>query len=284
MSNRKYREIGQKLQDARIKKGWSLDEVQLKLQISKRYLMALEAGETDDLPGDYYIQSLVKQYSNLLGISVNHDTIKKEPNSIKEWRRDHQKVTSRSQRDARQRKSVLIGLINQHPWLMGNIFIIVVWLLVWGASSDIAHRSKTNFEVPRQVRVTDETKKVPVSKKKAKAKAKAKKQSSFKLEPVAGKIDTFKVTLGKNQKSVDLQMKVNQANSWGQLQQTLPVNKALWQGNLQAKQIQKATLAKGSTYVIRVGNAKDFEAKLNDKAIPLTQNGQILRTITIFVS
>ncbi len=67
MGTKKYKVIGMRLQDARLKKGWTLDEVQLKLQISKRYLMALEVGEDDDLPGDYYTQSLIKQYANLLG-------------------------------------------------------------------------------------------------------------------------------------------------------------------------------------------------------------------------
>lgn len=158
MSTRKYKEIGERLQDARIKKGWTIEEVQFKLQISKRYLMALEAGENDDLPGDYYTQSLIKQYANLLEIDLGSRNLKSEPNSIKEWRRAHAEISSRSQKEAQQRKSVLQGLIRQHPWLMGIVLVVVIWLLVWGAFNDMAGHTKSTFKVPNQVKVVDTTK------------------------------------------------------------------------------------------------------------------------------
>ncbi|MCZ3394186.1 helix-turn-helix domain-containing protein, partial [Enterococcus faecium] len=121
-------------------------------------LMALEAGENDDLPGDYYTQSLIKQYANLLEIDLGSRNLKSEPNSIKEWRRTHAEISSRSQKEAQQRKSVLQGLIRQHPWLMGIVLVVVIWLLVWGAFNDMAGHTKSTFKVPNQVKVVDTTK------------------------------------------------------------------------------------------------------------------------------
>ena len=50
-------EVGKKLHDARVAKGYTLDDLQQATKIQKRYLIAIEDEKFDELPGDFYAVS-----------------------------------------------------------------------------------------------------------------------------------------------------------------------------------------------------------------------------------
>ena len=54
-------EVGKRLRSARIEKGYTLDDLQQITKIQKRYLLALEQGKFDELPGDFYVRGFIKQ-------------------------------------------------------------------------------------------------------------------------------------------------------------------------------------------------------------------------------
>jgi len=59
--------IGDNLRQARLNKNISLDELQQKTKIQKRYLEAIEKGAFDLLPGDYYVRTFIRQYAEVVG-------------------------------------------------------------------------------------------------------------------------------------------------------------------------------------------------------------------------
>ena len=61
-------EIGEILKQARIEKGYTLDDLQQTTKIQKRYLQAIEDGNTDILPGRFYARAFVKQYADIVGL------------------------------------------------------------------------------------------------------------------------------------------------------------------------------------------------------------------------
>lgn len=64
--------IGDKLRQARLNKNISLDELQQKTKIQKRYLEAIEKGAFDLLPGDYYVRTFLRQYAEVVGENGEH--------------------------------------------------------------------------------------------------------------------------------------------------------------------------------------------------------------------
>lgn len=64
-------ELGQALKDAREAKGMSLDDLQEETKIQKRYLRAIEEGNFDQLPGDFYTRAFIKSYAEAVDLNFS---------------------------------------------------------------------------------------------------------------------------------------------------------------------------------------------------------------------
>ena len=62
-------EVGRMLEEARLRKGITLDKVEADLKIRKNYLLAMESGSWEDLPGYAYATGFLRTYGEYLGLS-----------------------------------------------------------------------------------------------------------------------------------------------------------------------------------------------------------------------
>ena len=61
-------ELGSRLRSEREEKGLTLDDLAGQTRIQKRYLQAIEDGNTDILPGRFYMRAFVKQYADIVDL------------------------------------------------------------------------------------------------------------------------------------------------------------------------------------------------------------------------
>ncbi len=67
---------GERLKQARLKQGKSLQDLAAQTRISVQFLEAIEAGNLDAIPGEFFRRSFLKQYASALG--VNPDEVQPE--------------------------------------------------------------------------------------------------------------------------------------------------------------------------------------------------------------
>lgn len=61
-------EIGNRLKEARLEKGLSLDDLQSVTKIQKRYLQGIEEGNYKMMPGPFYVRAFIKQYAEAVDL------------------------------------------------------------------------------------------------------------------------------------------------------------------------------------------------------------------------
>ncbi|WP_017471947.1 helix-turn-helix domain-containing protein [Amphibacillus jilinensis] len=64
-------QIGEKLKEARLEKGLSLDDVQRLTKIQTRHLQAIERNDFSVIPGSFYIRAFIKEYANVVDLDPN---------------------------------------------------------------------------------------------------------------------------------------------------------------------------------------------------------------------
>lgn len=73
-------ELGTRLKEARLAKGYTLEDLQEKTKIQKRYLSAIEEGNYGVMPGTFYVRAFIKQYAEVVDLDANElfETYKSE--------------------------------------------------------------------------------------------------------------------------------------------------------------------------------------------------------------
>lgn len=124
--------IGEKLKEARHKKGLSLKEIQAELKIRTAYLEAMENDRFEDIPGETYQRAFLRTYASYLGLDA--DSIIEEYNTIY-TRHENQKEA---------------GAGEKSSGLLARIISVVLILLILGAAVYLAlPERKSQPELPQ---------------------------------------------------------------------------------------------------------------------------------------
>ncbi|WP_119327367.1 RodZ domain-containing protein [Companilactobacillus musae] len=274
-------EIGQKLRNARIKKGYTIDDLQQITKIQKRYLIAIEEGQFDHLPGDFYVRAFIKQYSDAVGISSDDllEEYKAEiPNSQPTQEAKPEETKTRTIKE--ESNSFLSNLGNYIPQIVvGIIILVIIGVIAFG----MVHRnqSASSVTIPKE-NTTQTTKKS--SKKKTPKKAKTEEKTETKATGATVKesdtTGTYTITNAPSD-GVKVVVEGNDGQAWIQFSEG---SNTTWQQALSANEKKSTTVPSDTTtFTVQTGNVKNTKITIDGKSVDLSksQSGStIVKTLT----
>ncbi|ATO45911.1 hypothetical protein C5L30_002412 [Companilactobacillus farciminis] len=271
-------EIGQKLRNARIKKGYTIDDLQQITKIQKRYLIAIEEGQFDHLPGDFYVRAFIKQYSDAVGISSDDllEEYKSDiPNAQPTQETAPEETKTRSIKE--ESNSFFSNLGNYIPQIVvGIIVVVIIGVIAFG----MIHRNQSSSSVTIPKDNTEQTTKK--AKKTTKKKA-AKKTETKSKETAVKESDTEGTYTITNAPSDGLKVVVEGSNgqAWIQFKEG---DNTTWQQALSADEKKETTVPSDTTtFTIQTGNVNNTKVTIDGKDVDLSksQSGDtIVKTLT----
>lgn len=288
-------ELGNRLKEARVAKGLSLDDLQSMTKIQKRYLIGIEDGNYASMPGNFYVRAFIKQYAEALNLNPDEifETYKGEIPASYNDDLPQQLSRVKTHKTISETNSKIFDIL---PKILIGVFVIgvasLLYYFVYKHAGDNTNES-INKETERVKIVKSEN----LEKEKADAKENTtntldeKKDDQQKEEEQQTTVDetpkqeiTAVQSSGRNStyelKNADkfVVKLVSKGQTWVSIKNGK--GKSFFQGTLKTDGTVSQTedLSAESTAVIRVGNAADTEIYINDQkleyAVPATANVQ----------
>ncbi|MEG2503476.1 MAG: helix-turn-helix domain-containing protein, partial [Carnobacterium sp.] len=123
-------EIGEKLQEARKAKGYTLDDLQQMTKIQKRYLIAIEEGNFDVMPGKFYARAFIKQYADTVGL--NGDQLLEQYTDAVPQTHDEEYVEKVNTNQTRSENHVTNELVEKIKNMLPTILIVLLVFAIIG--------------------------------------------------------------------------------------------------------------------------------------------------------
>lgn len=155
-------ELGKRLKDARLEKGMSIEDLQEKTKIQKRYLLGIEEGNYSIMPGPFYVRAFIKQYCEAVGLDPEEIFEQYKSDIPSTHRDDLPEQLSRVQ----SRKSVPVNhskFLEMLPRILIIAFVLGALFLLWYllpnfTSKDPAPNNENGGEEEIRFETSDELK------------------------------------------------------------------------------------------------------------------------------
>ncbi|MDA5386555.1 helix-turn-helix domain-containing protein [Loigolactobacillus backii] len=283
-------EIGQKLRDARVEKGYTLDDLQQITKIQKRYLIAIEEGHFDQLPGDFYVRAFVKQYADTVGLD-SEELLTEFNDTIPQVRPQEETTPAAGKPDTRTASRPSNQVLGQLQRYLPTIIVVVVVIIILGVVFAFTRGNRQQSKAvidSSSVSVSVQSSSKKQSSSNGSSQSQAKKATKKQTKATTPKLEnltnttttaTFNYTNAPTTNKLALYAD-DSKQAWSSV---TAGGKTVWQGTLKSAE-QTIDLPAGTTsFVIQTGNATNTKAKLNDKAVNLDPKnvGGIVKKITI---
>lgn len=276
-------ELGKRLIEAREEKGMSLEDLQTVTKIQKRYLLAIEQGNYDIIPGKFYVRAFIKQYAEAVGLNPEQlfEEFRKDVPSTYNDEVSDKLSNIKPQRELPKPASKVLELLPTILIIGGVLVVIaIIYVIVQAVNHDSGQ--KNNQTAPQQ---SESKYEVSEDSSLAKDQKKKEKASSDDQEKSSKKDDSSKDS-SKDDETVSLKA----ANTEGstttyevsgadEMKLTISATKASWlrvrdesgkvlkMGELKDGESFKTDLSEISQVDIRLGNATGIDIKVNDETL-----------------
>ncbi|MEK4685850.1 RodZ domain-containing protein [Bacillus sp. FSL M8-0256] len=272
-------ELGKRLVEAREEKGMSLEDLQTVTKIQKRYLLAIEQGNYDIIPGKFYVRAFIKQYAEAVGLNPEQlfEEFRKDVPSTYNDEVSDKLSNIKPQRELPKPASKVLELLPTILIIGGIIVVIaIIYVIVQAVNHDSGQ--KNNQAAPQQseskYEVSEDSSLAKDQKKKEKASSDDKEKSSkkddsskddetvsLKATNTEGSTTTYEVS---GADEMELKISASQA-SWLRVRDES--GKVLKMGELKDGESFKTDLSDLSQVDIRLGNASGIDIKVNEETL-----------------
>lgn len=257
----------------------SLEDLQTVTKIQKRYLLAIEQGNYDIIPGKFYVRAFIKQYAEAVGLNPEQlfEEFRKDVPSTYNDEVSDKLSNIKPQRELPKPASKVLELLPTILIIGGIIVVIaIIYVIVQAVNHDSGQ--KNNQAAPQQseskYEVSEDSSLAKDQKKKEKATSDDKEKSSkkddsskddetvsLKATNTEGSTTTYEVS---GADEMELTISASQA-SWLRVRDES--GKVLKMGELKDGESFKTDLSDLSQVDIRLGNASGIDIKVNDEKL-----------------
>lgn len=151
--------LGERLKEARNRKGFTLDDLQEITKIQKRYLAGIENEEYDGMPGSFYIRAFIKQYAEAVDLDADEmlDLYRGSSGKQEELKEEEQQMATPTLSRSRTRSTSQFNEVM--PKIIVALFIIVILLVLtflWRHKA--TNKSELEINTDNPVQVEDQSK------------------------------------------------------------------------------------------------------------------------------
>ena len=288
-------ELGNRLKEARLAKGFSLDDVQSMTKIQKRYLIGIEEGNYASMPGNFYVRAFIKQYSESLGLNPDEifETYKSEIPAAYHDELPQQLSRVKTHKSINEGNSKILNLL---PKILIGVFVVglasLIYVLVTNHAGNDSNESLSKENDPVKYVKSENLEKAKEAEKKEKEKEEetAKQKEEEKAPEVvtptqeitvvqsAGRDTTYEL---KNADKFVVKLVAKGGDAWVSVKNGK--GRTFCSATLKpdGTSSQTVDLSAETLANIRVGNAANTEIYINDQkleyAIPATANVQNIK-------
>lgn len=257
----------------------SLEDLQTVTKIQKRYLLAIEQGNYDIIPGKFYVRAFIKQYAEAVGLNPEQlfEEFRKDVPSTYNDEVSDKLSNIKPQRELPKPASKVLELLPTILIIGGIIVVIaIIYVIVQAVNHDSGQ--KNNQAAPQQseskYEVSEDSSLAKDQKKKEKASSDDKEKSSkkddsskddetvsLKATNTEGSTTTYEVS---GADEMEIKISASQA-SWLRVRDES--GKVLKMGELKDGESFKTDLSDLSQVDIRLGNASGIDIKVNDETL-----------------
>ncbi|MET3405193.1 helix-turn-helix domain-containing protein [Priestia megaterium] len=314
-------ELGQRLRQERESKGLSLEDLQKLTKIQKRYLLGIEEGNYEVMPGKFYVRAFIKQYCEAIGLDTDaiFEEYKSDIPSTQTEDMPQQLSRVRSRKEIPQHTKGVSKAYDYLPTVLVVAGVVVVGIIIWVIAQNIVsdkNKEQANQEAPNsevqqsntQEETNETTAKNDNSKsedeqsaadKKEQEKEKAEKEKVAKEKAEKEKAEKEKKDSGKQEykevqktgrsatyalsgtDAFNLEVTSTQADTW--LDVKNGKGNAFFSSILKKGETKEFDLTKETEARVNIGYSPGVELKVNGKAVdlPFDSSKQVRQVVTI---
>ncbi|AYM03532.1 helix-turn-helix domain-containing protein [Levilactobacillus yiduensis] len=276
MSDNSKITLGKTLRDARIAKGFTLDDLQQTTKIQKRYLIAIEDQNFDELPGDFYVRAFIKQYADMVDLD-GAELLKQFDSALPSTQTQEyvDKVNENNPETRSQQRQVderYVKLRRTIPVIGIVIVVLVILVGIWvaashnggGTTKDNVDSSSVSVSGSSSNKTKSSSSSSKSSSKKSSSK-KATKTPSFKQLSSTTSGSTWEMKNASSKPKMSL-------SATGSAWMSVTVSgSTVWQGTLSSSTSHSLTIPSSATSVtLKFGNAPATKVKVDGKSFNFT--------------